>query len=265
MHSWIYLFFCRCECIHQDVLRGCVIWLTLTCGMNPLCVWHDSCMCAMVHRVRSRCLAFVIFDAHMLHHGRHMNESCHTHPWVTPHIWKSHITHMIQSYHPITQPCLLRMTSDLRALHHGRHMNQSYHTHKRATHMNTSCRTHQGGCHTHEWVMSHQPYNVDRSCFAHVTSDSHTWMRHVTHVNGSCHTHKWVMSHTWMSHTDEWVMSSTRDNWQTQTWMSSFTDMDVSVHTYRLVMSHCWVPSNTHTLHRSVKKTIVHAPLHVCI
>jgi len=51
---------------------------------------------------------------------------------------------------------------------------------------------------SHTW-MRHVTH-MNEACHAHEWGMSRTWMRHVTHMNEACHAHEWGMSHTWMRH-----------------------------------------------------------------
>ena len=68
----------------------CVTWLIHVCGMTHSWVWHDS----IIFMTTLECDgtgAYVWHDS--------MNESCHTHKWVMPYIWMSHVSHMNGSCH----------------------------------------------------------------------------------------------------------------------------------------------------------------------
>jgi len=87
---------------------------------------------------------------------------------------------------------------------------------------------------------------MNASCHIHWRIMSHTWMRHVTHmnesfthINESCHTYERVMSHIWMSHVTHMNASCHIHEWlMSYMWTMHVTRMNVSCHTYECVMSH---------------------------
>jgi len=129
-----------------------------------------------------------------------MNEPCHTCERAMAHIWRSHGTHMKESWHI----CMRHVT----------HLTESCHRYERAmsyiwlsrvTHMNEPCRT-------YEQAMSH------------------IWTRHGTHMKESWwHTfeyrHRWTVGDSCASrHTFDWAMS--------QMWMSHVTHMNETWHKF---------------------------------
>jgi len=89
-------------------------------------------------------------------HGTHINESFHACEWVMAHAWMSQGTRMNDSWHACEWVMAHIWTS------YGTHMSESWHT--------------------YEWVMARM------------------WTSHGTYMNGSYHTYERVMAHICMIH-----------------------------------------------------------------
>ena len=168
-------------------------------------------------------------------------ESCHTYERVMSHIWKSHVTHMKESYCDMT---LFPRGSWAWAVLWMRHGWLSH-----VTHVKESCHTYEKSHGTHmKRVMSH----IWKSLVTHMKQSCHTYERvmshirksHVTHINESCHTCDLIvcmkflslavlwMSHIWYvciyiyTHTKEWCHTHTDDMYvyiYTHIWRSDVT------------------------------------------
>jgi len=151
------------------------------------------------------------------------------HEWVMAHIWKSHVTRMIESCHTYEW-----VTSHIR-MSHVTHTNESRHTNGgipwcflimyKSRH--TLCMSHVPP--TNEmsnkqiWMSHVTPTNAawhvyqmkyvarmeesiescslsNEACYTYEWGTSSLLMSHATHTNESCHTYDCVMAHTWMSH-----------------------------------------------------------------
>jgi len=197
--------------------------------------------------------------------------SCHTYEWVMSRIWRSHVTHMNESWHtygwvmsrvwmsPLTVDEFRECCGISASATHCNSLQHMSHVKIWMSHV-ADCKL-RGCCgisitsqhnatneswHTYEWDvsdvwMSHVTY-MNESCHTHEWVMAHIWMRHVRRMNGSCHIDEWAMSHVLMSHvtrmnetcqTYEWVMSDL--------WMGHVTDMNESCHIYEWVMSHIWM------------------------
>jgi len=160
------------------------------CDMTPSYVWHvwhDSFICVTQLRmaISWEASAFIHMWVHLFtceHVQVHVKEWPF---WVMSHIWRSHVTHVIESW---------RTYEGVRA-----HMWMSH-----VTHMNESC-------HTCEWVMSH----IWRSHVTHVNESwrtyewvrAHMWTSHFAHMSESCHTYAWLMLQAPFDVNGSWVMS----------------------------------------------------------
>jgi len=177
-------------------------------------------------------------------------ESCHTYERVMSHIWKSHVTHMKESYCDMT---LFPRGSWAWAVLWMRHGWLSH-----VTHVKESCHTYEKSHGTHmKRVMSH----IWKSLVTHMKQSCHTYERvmshirksHVTHINESCHTCDLIvcmkflslavlwMSHIWYvciyiyTHTKEWCHTHTY-RWYVCIYIH--THMKEWCHTYTLTCFH---------------------------
>jgi len=86
----------------------CSTWLIYVLGMGNSYVGHDWFTCG-TWLIHDSCMSIV----------PQMNQSFHTHEWVTLHIWTSHVTHMNESRHTYEWVTSHTWTS------HITHMNES--------------------------------------------------------------------------------------------------------------------------------------------
>ena len=180
--SWCMSHICVTHMSHIYVTHMshiCVTPISHICvtPISHICVTHISHICVTYIIFRSRSVhepyhiyecvtyscSFLQYVANLL--VTHMNDVCHTHEWVTSHIWMSYATHTWMIY--VT------------------HMNESPHAYSRRFPKyvtNLLVYEESVAVHTYEWLMSH------------------TCTHHFSHTNELRHTHTWVMSHIWMSH-----------------------------------------------------------------
>jgi len=184
----------------SHVNESCHIWMShVTCNESrhfkrtsescPMWMSHVPCEWVM-----SPCYKRLHLDDSM----SHVNESRHTHEWVTSHVRMSHVVfewvmlHLNESCPPATRARL--MMSHYTWMSHVAYTNESHHTYEWAMlHLNESCRIWMSHV-VFEWVMS--------PCYTCSLDDV------TSHMNESCRTYQWVTSHIRMSHVAfEWVMS----------------------------------------------------------
>jgi len=231
------------------------------CDMTHSCVWHDSFW--MYEQTYS---LWILLSSYIL------NESCHTHEWVTSHMdaydwvmneschtwicmnesWMSHVTRMKESW----MSHVTRMNESW--MSHVSHIKESWISH--VTRMNESWMSHV----KHEWVWMSHDWVMMESCLTYegVVHEPtrpvlhyewvmwHIWMSHVTHWNESCHTYEWVKSYIMNEscHTYEWVWTRmTEYEWvMSHIWMSHVTHMNNSSRTLRMSRCSC-ATATTHS------------------
>jgi len=184
----------RCYLFIRDVPLSHVTWRDVTWRDVT---WHIH-ICHDLHKwimspIHESRHTFTSHVTHMNGTCTHMNESCHTYEWVTPHIWMSHVTHM----------------------------NESCHTYEWV--MSRTCRT---------WIQHLAPTTPYHNNLTDVTKGENKQKKTPPRptqtidigsqvgppadllqlcINESCNIYEWVMeqiSNIWMSHvTYEWVMS----------------------------------------------------------
>jgi len=163
----------------------------------------------------------------LLHHVKHMNESCPTYKWVTPRIVMSHVTHMTVWCNTDTSLLvLLRELADkwvmVRRIHDaGRkrpvgslifigHLPQKWPLFngsfvendlrlRGSYESSPPCTTRDSFiCMTWLVDMCDMTYDTTHICMSHVTYMNHvTHVNHVTHMHESCHTYERIKSHIW--------------------------------------------------------------------
>jgi len=86
----------------------CVTWRIHICDMTHSYVWHVSFISATWHiHTGDMTHSYVWHDSFTCENAaasshapkRHVSGSCHTHGWVTAHIWMPHVMHMNESCH----------------------------------------------------------------------------------------------------------------------------------------------------------------------
>jgi len=126
--------------------------------------------------------SYMSFWALWVSHVTHMQEVCHTYEWVVSHIRASHVTHMKEDpLNPICPSGDWERILSHTWMNHITRMNESWHTHERVmlhTLVSRVTRMHESyHTHTCKWVISRTWIVM-----------SHTFAKHVTHVN-KCFTH----------------------------------------------------------------------------
>jgi len=173
---WVFFFYGRGTClIYKLLMKRVSSWLIQMCVSRVsswliqiyISLWLDQ-MCDSF--VSDKTCQFAVCCG-VLHYlrcergkssGTHMNGSCHTYEWVTPHVWMCHVTTPLHvSFHGWNVTC---------------QWNVSYHTYELA--MLYVCMSNFEGI--NDVLMSHVA-RVNASCYTYACA----W----------CHSHRWVVSH----------------------------------------------------------------------